>query len=327
MWSGMLHRNQLTQEFVVHELDAEEGSEPLTEQALWDALTRTFQSPRYQPPMLPVVATELMQVSARADADVGQIVHLLEQDTMLAGRVLKLCNSPLYGAVEPIRSLKTAVVRMGLAELRDVVMEAAISFRVFKTTGYSEAVDRVRVHSMAVAHLSRAIARFTSFEAEYAFLCGLLHDVGLSVALVALGDAPRGERLHPVVDLWPALFALHETVGGSVATVWKLPPEVAMVLRHHHSMKVGQVVHPMAAIVTLAESIACEHGYGLVPPPLKVGGALQPSLLFGPHRIDAPTEQQVMLAKATLGFEGKKQELVDAECRRVIASLSQVGSP
>ena len=231
MWSFMLHQNRLGQEFIVHELAADDDGEPLSEEQLWEALTRTFQSPRYQPPMLPVVATELMQVSSRADADVTQIVHLLERDTLLAGRVLKLCNSPLYGAVEPIRSLKTAVVRLGLAELRDVVMEAAFSARVFKTTGYSEAVDRVRVHSTAVAHLSRAIARHTTFESEYAFLCGLLHDVGLSAALVALGDVPRGEQLRPVADLWPALFSLHETVGGSVATVWKLPAEVAMVLR------------------------------------------------------------------------------------------------
>jgi len=324
MWSGMLHLNRLSEELIVHELEADDGGEPLSEEQLWDALTRTFQSPRYRPPMLPVVAAELMQLSARADADVAEIVRLLEKDTLLAGRVLKLCNSPLYGAVEPIRSLKTAVVRLGLAELRDVVMEAAVGSRVFKTSGYSEAVDRVRVHSTAVAHLSRAIARFTAFEAEYAFLCGLLHDVGLSAALVALGDAPRGERLRPVVDLWPALSALHETVGGSVATVWKLPPEVAMVIRLHHSMKVGQVVHPVAAIVTLAESIACEHGWGLVPAPLKVGGAELPSLLFGGHRIDVPPFQQVLFAKAALGLDGKKLELVDAECRKVLAALSSV---
>ncbi|MBL8954502.1 MAG: HDOD domain-containing protein [Myxococcaceae bacterium] len=317
----MLHQNRLSEEFIVHELAADDDGEPLSEEQLWEALTRTFQSPRYRPPMLPVVATELMQISSRADADVTQIVHLLEKDTLLAGRVLKLCNSPLYGAAEPIRSLKTAVVRLGLAELRDVVMEAAFGSRVFKTTGYSEAVDRVRVHSTAVAHLSRVIARYTSFESEYAFLCGLLHDVGLSAALVALGDVPKGEQLRPVADLWPALVALHETVGGSVATVWKLPAEVAMVLRLHHSLKVGPVVHPMAAIVTLAESIACDNGWGLVPRALKVGGATQPSLLFGGHRVDEPSDQQVMVAKAALGFEGRKVETIQAECKKVLAAL------
>lgn len=320
----MLHQNRLSEEFIVHELEADDDGQPLSEEQLWEALTRTFQSPRYQPPMLPVVATELLQVSARAQADVGEIVKLLEKDTLLAGRVLKLCNSPLYGAVEPVRSLKTAVVRLGLAELRDVVMEAAVGYRVFKTSGYTEAVDRVRVHSTVVAHLSRAISRFTSFEAEYAFLCGLLHDVGLSAALVALGDVPRGETLRPVVDLWPALSSLHEAVGASVASVWKLPPDVAMVVKVHHSMKVGPVVHPVAAMVTLAESIACDHGWGLVPSPLKVSGKEQPSVLFGTHRVDVPPELQVGFARSALGLEGKKLEQVEAECKRVLAAFSPV---
>src|SRR4051794_3562781 len=299
----MLHQNQLTEEFVVHELHADDDGEPLTDQQLWDALTRTFQSSRYQPPMLPAVATDLMALSTHADLDMDQLVRLVEKDALLAARVLKLCNSPLYGAIEPVRSLKAAVVRMGLAELRDVVMEASLSFRVFKTTGYSEAVDRVRLHSTAVAHLARAITRFTSIESEYAFLCGLLHDVGFSAALVALGDAPRGAKLRPVVDLWPALSSLHETVSGSVATLWKLPPEIGMVLRLHHTMKVGDVVHPVAAIIVLAESVAVEHGFGLVPTARKVGGVDVPPLLFGPHKIDVPSFTQVLTAKAALGFD------------------------
>lgn len=317
----MLHQDLRAEEFVVHELHADDDGEPLSDQQLWDALTRTFQSPRYQPPMLPQVATDLLALSSRADVEIEQLVHLLETDSLLAGRVLKLCNSPLYGAASPIRTLKAAVVRMGLAELRDVVMEASLSFRVFKTTGYSEAVDRVRVHSTAVAHLARAITRFTSFEAEYAFLCGLLHDVGMSAALVALGDAPRGQKLRPVVDLWPALTALHETVGGSVATLWKLPPEIAMVLRLHHSLKVGDVVHPIAAIITLAESIAADAGFGLVPLPRKVAGSEAASLLFGPHRFDAPSFTQVMVAQAALGFDKLQLERVTAACKPVLDAL------
>jgi HD-like signal output (HDOD) protein len=317
----MLHHELRSEEFVVHELHADDDGEPLSDQQLWDALTRTFQSPRYQPPMLPQVATDLLALSTRSDVEIDTLVHLLEKDSLLAARVLKLCNSPLYGAASPIRSLKAAVVRMGLAELRDVVMEASLSFRVFKTTGYSEAVDRVRLHSTAVAHLARAITRFTSFEAEYAFLCGLLHDVGVSAALVALGDAPRGQKLRPVVDLWPALAALHETVGGSVATLWKLPQEIAMVLRLHHTLKVGDVVHPVAAIVTLAESIAAQHGFGLVPQPRKVAGSEVPPLLFGPHRFDAPSFTQVLLAQGALGFDKPQMERVNAACKQVLDSL------
>ena len=317
----MLHPSPTPTSFVVHELHAGGAFEPMSDQQLWDALTRTFQSPGYQPPMLPPVATELLQLSGRETVHYARLTALLEKDAVLARRVLELCRSPYYCADGPIRSLEAAVVRLSLPKLRDVVMEAALGACVFKTHGYSEAVDRVRVHATAVAHLARAITRFTSFEADSAFLCGLLHDVGLSAALVALGEVAQGERLRPVVDLWPALASLHETVGGSVATLWQLPAEVGMVVRLHHRLKVGEVVHPVAAIVTLAESIACEHGYGLVPPPLKVRGEQQPSLLFGPQRIDVPSFQQVLLARSALGFDAPRLEQVRAACREVVKML------
>ena len=32
-------------------------------------------------------------------------------------------------------------------------------------------------------------------------------------------------------------------------------PEIAMVIRLHHTMKVGEVVHPIAAMILLAEAI------------------------------------------------------------------------
>ena len=47
----MLHYEPRAKGFVVHELHADVRGEPLTDQQLWDALTRTFQSSRYQPPM------------------------------------------------------------------------------------------------------------------------------------------------------------------------------------------------------------------------------------------------------------------------------------
>jgi HD-like signal output (HDOD) protein len=317
----MLHQNRLGDEFIVHELHADEAGEPLTDQQLWDALTRTFQRPGYQPPMLPALATDLIALPCHADVEINALLRSLEKDAALAGRVLELCGSPLHGAREPLRSLEAVVAGIGVAGLRDVVMEAALSLRVFKTTGYSEAVDRVRVHSSAVAHFARAISRFTCCDTQYAFLCGLLHDVGFSAALAALGEAPRGAKLRPVVDLWPALASLHATVSGSVATLWKLPPQIGMVLRLHHSMKVGDVLHPVAAVIALAESFACEHGLGLVPTPRKVGGNAVPPLLFGPHKLDEPGFHQVLTSKAALGLDEGGWEQACGACLELLPGL------
>jgi HD-like signal output (HDOD) protein len=315
----LVHENTNPAELVVHELHADVRSEPLSDQQLWDALIATFQGPRYQPPVLPRAAAEVME----GDADAASIARLLEEDERLAHRVLKLCNSPLYSAETGVTSLTRALSGLSPAELRDVVMEAAIGGRVFKSTGYSEAVDRVRLHSVAVAHLSRELARLAGIEAEHAFLCGLLHDVGFSAALVALGSITRG-RLRSVADLWPALAALHETIGGSVATLWRLPSEVTAVMRLHHSLRVGELVHPVAAVVTLAESLAVENGFGLVPSARRLGGAAVPSLLFGAHRVDAPSWAQVEVSKIALGLDEAQLAQARLEAVRVLERVRAV---
>src|SRR3990172_6917404 len=88
-------------------------------------LRATFEAPDYKPPLLPPVALQLLALSQRPNAAVGEMADLLEKDPLLAARVLKLVRSPLYLSESPIRSIKQAIVRLGLSTMRDLVMEAA----------------------------------------------------------------------------------------------------------------------------------------------------------------------------------------------------------
>ena len=268
------------------------------------ALVRTFESPQYQPPMLPKVATELISLSAVRDVDVQQVVQVLERDSLLAGRVLKLANSPRFGGLVPIQSLRGAITRMGLREFRDLVVEAAMNSRIFRAPGYSDALDKLRMHATATAHAARAVTRFTSFEAEYAFLCGLLHEAGSAAALVALADVPRGQTLRPMNDVWPVVEELHEGLGQRLMTLWQMPVEVAMVIGNHHQLEIGGVVHPLAAIVLVAEHVADGLGFG------------GPTALVPAGTETLRKAQQLQKARAALGFD-------DARWRAVYKTVSE----
>ena len=57
------------------------------------------------------------------------------------------------------------------------------------------------------------------------------------------------------------------------------------------------MVHPVAAIVMLAEQLAVEHGLGLTPP---AGSPAARS--FGCHRIDEPAAHRLALAQKALSL-------------------------
>lgn len=238
----------------------------IDEEALQERLLGVFRAPGYEPPELPATAQQVMALSQNPDVQIDEVVELLENDPMLAARVLRVASSAIYAGATKIESLHSAVMRLGLSAVRDVVMQVAMNLRVFRCEAYAASMERLRLHSQATAHLSRIVCKYASVEGEFAFLCGLLHDVGIAGILVALGDVPKKKKAPDLAVLWPAIHAAHGEAGAQMASLWDLPPELLFVLEAHHRVEVEGFNHPMAAAVALADHIASELGFGLVPP-------------------------------------------------------------
>jgi HD-like signal output (HDOD) protein len=270
-------------------------------------LRATFEAPDYKPPLLPPVALQLLALSQRPNAAVGEMADLLEKDPLLAARVLKLVRSPLYLSESPIRSIKQAIVRLGLGTMRDLVMEAAFGARILKVPGYSEALEKLRRHSIAVAHLSRVVGRYTPMEAEFAFLCGLLHDVGFACSLLALADSRGGPR-PDLAFAWPVVDGMHEEASGLIARLWNLPPEVQHVVSHHHQIVLQGYVHPLCAVVCLGDHLADELGF-------------QVSDEEAGLRLDVSGEATLARARAELRLGDPQLELIGKDAKAVVAQL------
>jgi HD-like signal output (HDOD) protein len=240
----------------------------LDEDAVTQRLIDVFSAPDYRPPTLPSVATELMILAQHAEVSIDDVVELLERDTMLTGRVLKIASSAVYKGASELRSVKEAIVRLGLTTLRDLVLEASMKMRVFRADAFTDTMERLRKHSTFTGHLSRIVCRYTSVEQEYAFLCGLLHDVGVAGTLIALGESKvrkKKKKAPPnLIAIWPAIDRAHTQAGSLMAKLWELPPDVQMVLGYHHQVLVDRHPHPLAATICLADELAHELGVGLV---------------------------------------------------------------
>jgi HD-like signal output (HDOD) protein len=229
-------------------------------------LQRTFASPSYRPPMLPEVALQVMQLSQRPEVRFEEVVALLQKDAVLAARVLSLAQSSAYAARSPIQSLQQASIRLGLKTMREVVLEAAIHLTVFRAPGYDGAMERLARHSAAVAHVTRSVCRRTNVESEFAFLCGLLHDVGFAASLLVLCGDPTWRKAS-FEDLAPLLDEVHQEASGVLARLWKLPANIQHVVSTHHEPAPGGKVELVNASLIVAEQLVWEAGAGLEPPP------------------------------------------------------------
>lgn len=234
------------------------SSEPLTE-----SLQGLSLSPDYRPPVLPGVALRIVELAQRPDVGLGEVVAALETDPLLAGRVLSVAQSALYAGMSEVVSLKQATVRLGLEALRDLVLDAAMNLRVFRVPGYEGPLERLRRHSSVVAQLARVVCRRTVVDAEHAFVCGLLHDVGFAAGILALVEERRAGAPLPFDVLAPAVMAVHEEAATIVTKLWKLPDEIQWVVGAHHQL--GPRSHPLVPVLIVAEQLAYELDAGLTP--------------------------------------------------------------
>jgi HD-like signal output (HDOD) protein len=191
---------------------------------------------------------------------VKAVAQLLEQDAMLTAVTMRAANSAVHRGSSEICTLEEAIARMGLRRVTDLFLETAVTTRVFHAPGYEPVMDLLRVHSAGVAHVARMASRFTGLDGGHAFLCGLLHDVGLAAGFIAIGEQHDTSNKPAIDVVWPAVLQHHMAAGRLLQQSWALPDEVGEVLAQHHVHSSATRLAPLACLVALADALVAEQG-------------------------------------------------------------------
>ncbi|HEY0712530.1 MAG TPA: HDOD domain-containing protein [Polyangia bacterium] len=269
-----------------------------------------FVAPGYSPPMLPAVAVELHGLAHRRDTDAAQISAVLERDPLLAARVLKISQSAAFGGASAITSLREAVARLGMRNLSDIAWEVAFDTRVFRSVKYGALMESIQRHSTACAHLCRLTGTVTKVASDYAFLCGLLHDVGMAAALIAFSES-AALGAPPEALLGQVLRGCHTEASGTVARLWKLPDEVQTVISRHHGGPPDEAESPLTAILIVADVLAGELGAGIK---------------WLNHDLDATHPDVFEAAKKVLGLDEARMAALRADAQRLPALAKTAGA-
>ena len=186
-------------------------------------------------PLLPAASAQVLALCSEESCDARALAQLLERDPALAAHVLRVSNSAAYAPREPIVSLQQAVSRLGMGGVRNIAVAIALQVEVFRVPGRESRIAELWTHSACAGAWAREIARARRRNAEAAFLCGLLHDVGKPALLREVAAIERGLGLHlEVAALEDCLDELHAELGARMLERWKLPARMVAAARFHH---------------------------------------------------------------------------------------------
>jgi len=196
-------------------------------------------------PSLPTLYVRLTELLGREEIDVAHIAVIIEEDIAMAAQVLKLVNSSFLGLTRRIESLEQAVTYLGVNMIRNLVLVQQL-FSQCTPEEFSEfQLDQLWKHSFCVARLAKQLAakeKHGPLIQDYAYLAGLLHDIGKLVLVRHLPDDCRGIRANidksgrPCVEVEQDIFgADHAHIGGYLVSLWGLPRRITEAVTFHHA--------------------------------------------------------------------------------------------
>jgi HD-like signal output (HDOD) protein len=199
-------------------------------------------------PPYPAAAMRLRSLIESDKFGLSQIADAASADAALAAALLRIANSSVYrGDGPPLTTLLRAVNRLGARAVSSLALAAGIGAAATAPGPLGDVKYRVWRRSVTCALAAQRFAANYGVDPEVAFLAGLLHGFGRSVALACLEKllATSVEK-HSVTE-WLALVEEHgAALATRVASLWQLPPAIveAMSAEPH----AGSASHSLVAM-------------------------------------------------------------------------------
>ncbi|TSK07252.1 MAG: HDOD domain-containing protein [Geobacter sp.] len=211
-------------------------------------------------PTIPHVATRVIELLDRPGVELDEVADMILADQVLAARVIKMVNSPLYKPANEIKSVKRALIYLGFRHIRELAFTCSF-VDVFEGRDGIFDVRSFWEHSFGVGVVAKIIAQRVRYpDTEKAYLVGIVHDIGevfLSFyrkdAFRALLDSVKGQPFRLVDKEAEYLGTSHSEIGYCIAKKWNFPADYCEVIALHHAPEDATIDPTLCAIVNLAD--------------------------------------------------------------------------
>ncbi|GGZ07909.1 HDOD domain-containing protein [Pseudoduganella plicata] len=226
-----------------------------------DALLRSIRIPPR-----PSLLVDLQRELAEGDPSPRRIARIIGNDVGMSGALLKLANSPFFGAARKAKSVEQAINFLGLNQCAALMTGLLARQAIDGSDGaLNQFWDTSARRAQALVFISRRL-RIAPPDISHTF--GLFCDIGVPLLLdrfddyaetlsIAAQDAGRG--FTAIEDARHATN--HAAIGCLLARNWGLSPDVSWAILHHHDYPVLDDESTDDAIRSLvAASVLAERG-------------------------------------------------------------------
>jgi len=223
---------------------------------------------------LPHITIQLTKLISDENSTMQDFEKMIKMDPTLVLRILRGANSPYYGLRQKVNSISRAVVIIGINNLRNMIVTQGLR-DIFKGKNSKNAFSRNRLwlHCAAVSICSQMIMeRIFGLNGEDAFLCGILHDIGMIVEDQTAPDlfykvcSTCDENSKLITDYEKEIVGTdHCEIGHLLAKDWQLPIEVQESIQLHHTTMDHVSPSSLTGVIQLAEYIVSQLDYTAIP--------------------------------------------------------------
>ncbi|MEM7100340.1 MAG: HDOD domain-containing protein [Pseudomonadota bacterium] len=207
-------------------------------------------------PLLPDVAAEVLASTLDDKSNATRLADLIQRDQSLASHLLRIVNSPAFRGSTEIVALQQALARLGMERIREIALSVSLQGTLFQKGPYDEILDVAWQHGLRTALWSKEVARQARKNVEVAYLCGLLHNVGVPLVI---GRLSKFEATFTADEIAKITQALDMAAGITLVEEWRLPSSVAMTIRFINDFASAKNAQDLVAIVAAGAAFAQLH--------------------------------------------------------------------
>lgn len=221
-------------------------------------------------PELPSEVLMLEQEINSKFASLASVASIIEMNTTLSGEVMRIVNSPVIKTKEEIHSIRDAVNAMGMDNIYNLVVSAALK-NLFSSDGvFKDIMDNSVDVAFCMADIAEWVEGITRDEA---YMLGLFHNVG-AMMLAAKGEEEYESIYRSSMSLPLTSVKLehehydtdHAMVGVLVGKKWKLSNDFLSAIMFHHTPECRSIkddhVRALVAMIKVANGIVSEISLG-----------------------------------------------------------------